>query len=74
MNISRQNDMYCVRWSPHINTLDQAHAWCIEQFGTGWGSVSEGTLPDRYYYTETIFSFHRLNHAQWFMIRWANLT
>ena len=73
MNISRENDMYRVRWVPHIHTLDQAHAWCIEQFGTGWGSVITG-LPDRYGYPESTFSFYRLNHAQWFMIRWANLT
>jgi len=61
---------YEVSWTGHADRAHRAITWCNEQFGAGWGKVNSagpGGSGVAFYK----FTFKRLYHAQWFMLRWS---
>lgn len=62
------DDKYKVTWFGHITRALDIEKWCHESFGSGWGSVGKGD-PNRDDCVHCIFTFHRLTHAQWFVLK-----
>ena len=60
---------YRVTWHARAKTGYEARNWCNEQFGAGWGEhVVTGPTASKLAHWR--FTFKRLYHAQWFMLRW----
>ena len=66
MNLTQQNDKWHVDAGRlEVRLRDGIIAWCFANWGGGWGEVD--TRLDR-----TVFIFHQLAHANWFMLKWNN--
>ena len=66
-------DRYHVYVLAHdIGSFYRIRAWCDEQFGYGWGE-SVVCLHDRHNNYHKFF-FKRLNHAQWCILKFGQLT
>ena len=63
---------YKVLWICHASRAHRAKLWCYEQFDVGWGEVS-AKGPGGSGVAHFTFTFKRLYHAQWFMLRWNNV-
>lgn len=64
MNIIPRRDKWCVYWYPKDNYMP-AVQWLCENFESQWGH-SEYIGLGHY-----CFTFHRLDHAEWFALRWS---
>ena len=71
MKIESEGDEYVIRWYAHYNKFCEARQWCRDQFGDHWGKAQPGQF-DRFFGSENTFTFKRLYHAQWFVMRWDN--
>ena len=60
---------YVVHTYMHHTKFTEARAWCRSQFGDNWGSARSGQF-DRFFGSDHTFTFKRLYHAQWFLMRW----
>jgi hypothetical protein len=69
MKIESVEGHYYISWYAHHDVFCEAREWCKNQFGDNWGWASSGQL-DRYFGSLTVFTFKRLYHAQWFLMRW----
>lgn len=71
-------NLVCVRGEYHVSWLDQssefdrAQEWCYNQFGSGWGDAMSN-LTFRNNTSKMLFIFKKLNHAQWFMLKFKSL-
>lgn len=65
------DDKYIVSWHDHIARALEAKHWCHETFGDAWGDVALG-VPNGIGIGKHLFKFHRLNHANWFMLKYNN--
>ncbi len=72
MKIETVEGEYHITWYTHYNVFCEAREWCKHQFGDNWGWGQSGQF-DRHFGSLTLFKFKRLYHAQWFMLRWAEL-
>ena len=63
---------YVVTWTGRASRGYEAKQWCNEQFEPGWGEVHV-TGPGASGLAFWKFTFKRLYHAQWFMLRWSEL-
>lgn len=71
MKVARDNDQYTVNWTAHMDKKLSAIDWCAANFGTGWGSAETLLGPGATGIAQHLFKFHRLYHAQWFILRWS---
>jgi len=71
MKLQGVDGEYQVTWNGSYEQASHAKLWCHEQFAQGWGTVyvegNEGMSMPFWRFT-----FKRLYHAQWFMMRWAH--
>lgn len=66
MKVTRSNDKWYVDCGKVTRDWTaNSIRWCYEQWGPGWGD--HDTKLDH-----TIFIFHRLDHATWFILRWRD--
>lgn len=71
MKIQPVNDKWQVTWyCPSITELGDAQAWLHELWHNDWGTLQINDLNSDYQ-RSVIFTFHRLDHANWFMLRWS---
>jgi hypothetical protein len=70
MKLGTKDGLYQVTWIGHMAEALRAMEWCHETFGQGWGEYSRGIGPGRSNIAQHNFLFHRLYHAQWFMLKW----
>ena len=57
------------KWYLYVGLITREHrdemiAWCVEMWGTHWGETD--TAVGR-----SVFIFHKLDQANWFMLKWA---
>lgn len=71
MKIALVNDQYTVYWTAHMDRKISAIDWCMDNFGSGWGSAETDIGPGGAGIGRHLFKFHRLYHAQWFLLRWS---
>ncbi len=69
MNLNVSNDKYSVKWYAHLAKALEAKFWCIDTFGDAWGDAHLG-VPNNVGMAFHFFKFHRLNHANWFMLKY----
>lgn len=78
------NDKWLITLVTHSVTLVKMRIWCWETFGEGWGEFSNtsefpNTLTQSYHIDDSIplstpvFVFHRLSHANWFLLKWGEI-
>ena len=72
MKIIQANDKYVISWHAHISRAMEAKYWCYDTFGDAWGEASLG-VPNGLGMGLQVFKFHRLNHANWFMLKYNKL-
>lgn len=72
MNLECQKGDYVVTWTGRTSPGYLAKQWCNEQFEPGWGQA-EVKGPNVSGLAFWQFTFKRLYHAQWFMLRWSEL-
>lgn len=72
MKIQNVQGDYQIDWYCPYHHFCNARDWCTDQFGDSWGQAQLGKL-DRRFSSLNSFVFKKLHHAQWFMIRWANV-
>lgn len=70
MNLECVEGEYQVSWNVSSEQASHAKLWCYEQFGPGWGTFY-GEGNEAMSVPSWRFTFKRLYHAQWFMMRWA---
>jgi len=71
MKLQGVDGEYRVSWYCSSEQASHAKLWCYEQFGAGWGTVyGEGNEGMSMPFWQ--FTFKRLYHAQWFMMRWTH--
>ena len=71
MNIQPLNDKWLVTWKkPSILELSNAQDWLYDIWHNDWGTLSVIDLNSDHLRT-VLLKFHRLDHANWFMLRWS---
>jgi hypothetical protein len=71
MSIQPLNEKWLVTWhKPPMDELIQARAWLYELWHNDWGSIS---ILDSHsdHLRKAMLVFHRLDHANWFMLKWS---
>ena len=63
-------DKYQVYWYDDRNRAFEAAQWCTDTYGPEWGHFRWRDI-DRTGATKNYFTFHRMDHARWFMLKWA---
>jgi hypothetical protein len=72
MTLTQKNDRWYIKWTAHVDRSIQAYEWCEQMFGSGWGEYSRGEIGGSGVGSH-VFWFHRLSHAQWFMLKWNSI-
>ena len=62
-------DKYQVRWITYLEDAYRAAEWCNESFGPEWGTLQWRDIA-RDGVSINYFKFHRISHAQWFILKW----
>jgi len=72
MKISTSSEKIIVYCHTEYNQAISAIEWCWTSFGSGWGEaiLSE---PNRIGLIDAEFKFRRMEHVQWFLLKWENL-
>lgn len=71
MSLSTFEDKYMISWVEHKFQAYQAVEWCVETFGPEWGTFFwTGLMRDGV--TTNYFTFHKIEHAEWFMLKWKH--
>lgn len=71
MKIQPVDDKWQVTWpAPSILELSDAQAWLYELWHNDWGTLQVIDLNSDHNRT-VVLKFHRLDHANWFMLRWS---
>ena len=57
------------KWFLHVGRVSPAERqqlveWCVQMWGSHWGEVDT-------HLAQSVFIFHKLAHANWFMLKWA---
>jgi hypothetical protein len=69
MRMSVFNDKYQVTWIDDRSRAYEAAEWCDQTFGPEWGSFEwRNILRDGV--TTNYFTFYRIDHTEWFMLKW----
>jgi hypothetical protein len=71
MKIVTSSDKIVLYWYTPISQMWAAKKWCWETYGSGWGEV-HCAEPNRIGDVFAEFSFRRMDHAQWFLIKWES--
>lgn len=72
MKIKQLDDKYWVTWQSHVDTIKEAERWCWETFGSGWGFMAIDE-PNNIGKAVVVLQFHRLAHANWFILKYGSL-
>lgn len=71
MKIQQVEGRYLITWHAHISLALSAKNWCYETFGDdAWGESKLG-VPNGIGIGQHLFIFHRLAHANWFMLKYG---
>ncbi len=71
MKIQSVSDKWLVTWQcASIMDLSNAQAWLYELWQNDWGTLQINDLNSDHQRT-VILKFHRLDHANWFMLKWS---
>lgn len=71
MKIQPVDEKWQVIWSqPSISNLSDAQAWLYDLWNNDWGTLQILDLNSDHNRT-VILKFYRLDHANWFMLRWS---
>ena len=71
MSLSVFEDKYQIQWVDSRSNAYQAAEWCDETFGPEWGQFAWRNIS-RDGVTTNYFTFYRMDHAQWFMLKWRD--
>lgn len=69
MHMTRIDDRYQVTWVDYRTRAYEAAEWCDQTFGPEWGIFSWRNIT-RDGVTTNYFKFHRIDHTEWFMLKW----
>jgi hypothetical protein len=68
------NDKWLITLVTHQATLLKMRIWCWDTFGEGWGEFSNTReFPNTITLPTPVFVFHRLSHANWFLLKWSEM-
>ena len=71
MKIQPVDNKWQVIWlGPSISNLSDAQAWLYNLWDNDWGTLQILDLNSDHN-RKVILKFHRLDHANWFMLRWS---
>jgi hypothetical protein len=71
MKIQPVNDKWEVTWlRPSIIQLSNAQEWLYDLWQNDWGTLQIKNLNSDGQ-RSVLFRFHRLDHANWFMLKWS---
>jgi hypothetical protein len=72
MRFFSEQGEYVVEWFVYVKISIDAEHWCFEQFGRGWGERRSIGFNANSGLNKYHFVFKRLNHAQWFMMKFGS--
>lgn len=72
MSLTVVRDKYQVYWYDDRNRAFEAAQWCNDTYGPEWGHFRWRDV-DRVGASKNYFTFHRMDHARWFVLKWDTL-